>query len=127
LKQFREWVDAQWDEVDPFSGVAGGISVPSPILAIDDQKLLGGLAFTSSSIPGGEEAGIWVNALLVATEYRRIGIASELVKAAVVEAGRFKLKELFVYTDVPELYQKLSWCVVDGPGESTVLKRVVIN
>jgi len=127
LKQFREWVDAQWDEVDPFSGVAGGIFVPPPILAIDDQKLLGGLAFTSSSIPGGEEAGVWVNALLVATEYRRIGIASELIKAAVVEAGQFKLKELFVYTDVPELYQKLSWLVVDGPGESTVLKRIVIN
>lgn len=124
LKQLREWVEAEWDEVDPFEGAAEGFIVPPPLLAIDDQKLLGGLAFSSFPIPGSEEIGVWVNALLVTPEHRSIGISSQLVQAAEVEAECIKVKELFVYTDVPKLYLKLGWSIVDSSGESTVLKKV---
>lgn len=121
--QFREWVEAEWGEVDPFDGTLDGFLVPPPILAIDGEELVAGLAFTSHSLVGSEVIGVWVNVLLVKPEYRGKGIASQLVKAAEASAENLKIEELYAYTQLPHLYLKLGWSVVHSDGESTSLKK----
>lgn len=127
LEQFREWVEKEWGAVDSFSGTVEGFLVPAPILAIDEQELMGGLGFTSSTKPDSEDTGIWVNVLLVASKYRNKGIGSQLIQAAEAAASHIKVKELFVYTDVPAIYQKLDWSIVEEKNESTVLKKFAID
>lgn len=127
LKQLHEWFVLEWGQIDPFEDTKNGFIVPSPLLAVDGQKLLGGLAFTRYPVPGSEEIGLWVNGLFVAPEHRGIGIGSQLIQAAEVESAGIKAIELFVNTNVPELYQKLGWLNVDGNGECKVLKKVVAN
>ncbi|MDA1370932.1 MAG: GNAT family N-acetyltransferase [Proteobacteria bacterium] len=127
LKQFREWVEEEWGKVDSNDHNDEDLAIPSPLLAVTDSELLGGLGFTCFSIPGVNKTGLWVNTLLVAPEYRNIGIGEKLVLAAEAEAVRSMERELFVYTDVPGLYQKLGWIIVDDKNESKVLKRVVSN
>ena len=80
--------------------------------------------FAGSYIPNTDNIGLWINTVLVSPEHRGSGLGSQLVKAAEVEAIRIQVRELFVYSDAPELYRKLGWIIVDSQGESTVLKKV---
>jgi GNAT superfamily N-acetyltransferase len=125
LKEFRKWVDAEWGNVDPFEGVNGS-ALPPPILALEDETLVGGLSFTHSSIPGTEEIALWLNTLLVAPEYRRRGIGSQLVAAAESSAWHQGLDVLYVFTGVPRIYQKLGWQVYSRAGEHTVLRKRLV-
>ncbi len=127
LQQLREWFIAEWGEMDSFSGPDDGYSVPSPLLVVDGQELLGGLAFTSYPIPGSEELGLWINALIVAPEHRGSGLGSQLIQAAEVEAIHANEQELFVYADHQEFYQRLGWQNVDSSGERAVLSKAVSN
>ncbi len=121
LKRLREWIIAEWGDVDSSEGQSEKITVPPPLLAIDSSELLGGLMFSSFQKPDGEELGLWINALFVAPEHRRKGIASQLVRAAEEEAARTGERELFALTDVPKLYQKLGWQCVKNSSEGTVV------
>ena len=125
LKQLRDWFVLEWGEVDPFEGTGAGFELPPPLLALDEEKLLGGLSFTSSAIPGSKELGLWVNALLVAPDHRGLGVGSQLIKAAEIEADCVKAKKLFVYTNVPHLYERLGWLTVESSTEYEVLERTV--
>jgi len=128
LNQLREWFELEWGHVDPFDGNHSGFVVPAPLVAIDDRKqLVGGLAFSSFSRPGSDGIAIWVNALLVAPEHRGLGIASQLVQAAELEASRMNANELFVLTDVSNLYQKLGWRTVETSGRDVVLTKAPLS
>ena len=127
LKQLREWFVGEWGHVDPFEATEDNFVVPSPLLVIDGQKLLGGLDFSKYPKPGSEKIGLWINALFVAPEHRGVGIGSRLVQAAEAEAASLGAQELFVYTGVRELYQKLDWLDVDSGGEWKVLSRSLAN
>ena len=127
LGQLRKWIAAEWGQTDPLKAADDGFVVPSPLLVIDGEKLFGGLTFTNYPKPGIKETGLWINALFVAPAHRGVGIGSQLVEAAEVEAANIRAEELFVYTNVPGLYQKLGWLEVDSSGEHTVLKRTLGN
>ncbi len=123
LSQLREWMINEWRTVDPFDGVYDEPVVPPPVLVIDGDELIGGLAFTNAPVRGAEKIGLWINVLIVLPEYRGRGIGSKLVLEAEVEADDVNADELFVYTDVPNLYQKLGWSVIDDADTNTVLTK----
>jgi GNAT superfamily N-acetyltransferase len=126
--RLREWLIAEWGEVDPFKSQSDGrIIVPLPLLGIEGQELLGGLMFSGFRKPGGDELGLWINALFVAPEHRRKGIASQLVRAAEVEAFRAGERELFALTNIPKLYESLGWQSVESSKEGTVLRAVLAS
>ena len=41
LKQLRDWFVLEWGEVDPFEGTGTGFELPPPLLALDEERLLG--------------------------------------------------------------------------------------
>ena len=127
LSKLREWFVAEWGEIDPFEGAHKGFNVPAPILALDRETLIGGLAFTSFSVPGKEEIGLWVNTLFVDPNYRGKGIGKKLIQEAKAEASRTDAETLYVYTDIPKFYQKLEWETMDTTDKNTVLKISLIN
>jgi GNAT superfamily N-acetyltransferase len=115
LPQLQKWFEAEWKK--PFIFDEG---VPDPLIALSDDVLVGGLAFTTYPHPERDEIALWINALYVEHNNRGFGIASKLINAAEKVAVR---AELFVFTYVPELYQKLDWVIVKAENENVVLKK----
>ena len=127
LELLREWCLAEWSKVDSFDCSDKGIAVPAPLVAVLDQKLIGGLAFTSYPVPGNTNLGLWINAVIVAPEHRGKGVGSQLIIAAESEASSINATALFVYSSVLRLYQKHGWVELSSSGESSVLKKVLSN
>jgi N-acetylglutamate synthase-like GNAT family acetyltransferase len=67
------------------------------------------------------ERAIWINAVLVAPEYRRQGVGSGLIRAAEEAARRVGIPSLYALTEVPDLYSKLSWSVFNHEGADFVM------
>lgn len=127
-RRLREWLVAEWGEIDPFKSQSDGrITVPPPLLGIDGQELMGGLMFSGFRKPGGDALGLWINALFVAPEHRRKRIASQLIRAAEVEAFRAGEPELFALTNIPKLYENLGWQRVESSHQGIVLRAVLAN
>ncbi len=126
LVQLRTWLETEWGHIDPFEGNHVEVTVPKPVVAVDEQtSLLGGLVFGSFAKPGSVDIGIWINAVLISPAERKKGIASQLVQRAEVDAKRSAIRELFVLSDYPGLYQKNGWRIVglDSSREETVLTK----
>lgn len=129
IPRFREWVESEWGNVDSFENSAAGVQLPAPLLALEQQQLLGGLSFTCHAKPNAKTktktktTGIWINTLYVAPEYRNRGIAAELLEAAQVAATKLSIEELYVFTDLPNIYERRGWKVVRSVKESKVLNK----
>ena len=126
LSQLREWIIGEWGKADPFEGVYDEPVVPPPLLVVDGDQLLGGLAFTNAPVQSSDKIGLWINALFVLPEHRRRGIGSMLVAEAQTAASDANVDELFVFTDAPILYQKLDWSIIDDTGTNTVLRKCIV-
>jgi GNAT superfamily N-acetyltransferase len=128
VRRLREWLVAEWGEVDPFKSQSDGrLNVPPPLLGIEGQELLGGLMFSGFRKPGGDALGLWINAVFVAPEHRRKRIASKLIRAAEVEAFRTGERELFALTNIPKLYENLGWQRVENSNKGIVLRAVLAS
>jgi predicted N-acetyltransferase YhbS len=128
MPQLCAWLVAEWGEVNPFKSQNDGtITVPQPLLAIEGQELLGGLLFSGYRQPGGDSLGLWINALFVAPEHRRKRIASQLIRAAEVEAFRVGQRALFALTNIPRLYENLGWQRIESGSDGIVLGAVLVD
>ena len=68
----------------------------------------------------------WIDAVYVTPESRKNGLGSMLIRATEKTASRLGISELFALTDIPELYLKLGWTVVevqDGHPFGVVLSK----
>jgi len=118
--QLHQWFEQEWGNVDSPEPEPASLAHPPPLVAVDDDyRLLGGIAFTTYPEPQGNQPAVWINALLVAPEFRGRGIARELIYSAEIEAKRLGIAALYVHTDVPGLYQRLGWSLV-GHGKDNV-------
>jgi len=111
LKELREQFLKEWKEINPFEGIKHGFNIPSPLIVVSEKPLLGGLSFTWYPLSGTNKIKLWINGIRVLPEYRGQGIASRLIREAEREARRMNVKELYAFTHIPELYQKLGWKV----------------
>jgi len=123
LAQFNDWVRLEWGKPTRPAPVDRSLPLPASILAVENDTLLGGLGFTRFARPGSERLGVWIDTLYVAPAFRKRGIASDLVRAAEAEARALALDELFVYTALPALYERLDWQRVDVHEAATILRR----
>jgi len=125
IPQFQQWVADQWGNVQTPAVSPGESDFPTPIFALENDKLLGGLAFTRHIKPDDDSVGVWINALYVSPDHRKRGIAACLIQMAEVEAVKFGIDELYVYTDVPIIYQKQGWEICKTVDDHTVLRRAL--
>ena len=123
LEPLHKWFVDQWGEGDFYSTHRDGHAIlAAPLIALDDDRLVGGLAFTRFNSPDKDEAALWVNAVLVAPAQRGKGVASALVAAAAQAALQLGEAQLFAYTDVPQLYLKQKWSLVVKTKDQNVMK-----
>lgn len=80
--------------------------------------VIGGLAYSHYQEPHQVRDVVWVNAVYVDAQWRGQGIASELISRGVKQVSSAVQTQLYVYTNVMELYQGLGWSVVDIESEA---------
>ena len=125
--EFRERLEAQWGDVDPFEGAHPGLEIPGPVIATDDQDcFIGGLSFTTALRPGGDDVCVWINTVLVQPEYRGQGIASTLIQAGEQVAYDLGVSELFVLSEYPALYTKRNWVLLATHEDASILTKQLI-
>jgi hypothetical protein len=62
----------EWSQFPPIN--AADHAVPKPLVALTSASALaGGLAFIAGKSPLSDELAVWINAVLVAPEYRDVG------------------------------------------------------
>lgn len=123
LEPFRLWLNDEWEGFAPFSKPTSGLPIPAPLLAIEDDELLGGLAFSRYKNPKNDELALWINAILVDPAQRGKGIASALISVAEKSALDLDETQIFALTDVPKLYQNQGWSVFNIDGKNRVMTK----
>ncbi len=122
-REFKKWITDKWGVVEELATEDNDYGNPLPLLAFDDL-VVGGLSFATNKDDDGNDM-LWINSLFVVDTYRHLGIGTKLVLEAEKKAIAHGVKELFAYTEIPELYKKLSWVVLEVNGEnSVVMKRL---
>ncbi|EJG0884879.1 GNAT family N-acetyltransferase [Vibrio parahaemolyticus] len=97
--------------------------LPPVLVALRDNEVIGGLAYSWYQEPHGNTEVIWVNAIFVSPKWRGQGIASELINRGVNQVPETLQNNLYAYTNVAPLYKSLGWSVVDiecEPNHSVV-------
>jgi GNAT superfamily N-acetyltransferase len=113
-------LENEWPKFPPIT--PADHAVPEPLVALTSSNALaGGLAFVAAKSPLGDEPAIWINAVLVAPEYRRQRVGSRLIQAAQEVARRAGLPRLLALTELPELYSKLNWSILSNHGVDFVM------
>ncbi|ELS9256609.1 GNAT family N-acetyltransferase [Vibrio parahaemolyticus] len=91
--------------------------LPPVLVALRDNEVIGGLAYSWYQEPYGNTEVIWVNAVFVSPKWRGQGIASELINRGVNQVSETHHNNLYAYTNVAPLYKSLGWSVVDIESE----------
>ena len=107
MNQLQRWLTETWGRVDSLISPDG--SYPPPLIAQQGTELAGGLSFTTATLPDAIDTGIWVNTLYVAPTHRERGLGTLLIEHAAQAASAFGLQKLYVFTEIPALYQSIGW------------------
>jgi len=94
------------------------VQLPPVIVVLRDNAVIGGLAYSHFQEPHQVRDVVWINAVYVDAQWRGQGIASELISRGVKQVSSTVQTQLYVYTNVMELYQGLGWSVVDIDSEA---------
>ncbi|ENJ2790134.1 GNAT family N-acetyltransferase [Vibrio parahaemolyticus] len=91
--------------------------LPPVLVAVRNNEVIGGLAYSRYQEPYGNTEVIWLNAVFVSPEWRGQGIASELINRGVNQVSELNQNNIYAYTNVAQLYKSLGWSVVDIDSE----------
>jgi len=136
LATLAAWHHAQWGhlyshwtydvclaELDGHAARDEGM--PTTLLALDDEELLGSVSLVFEDAPELQEHGSpWLASLYVKPEARGRGVGAQLARAAVARAAAEGVEELFLFTpEHREFYARLGW----RPLGRTALKGTPVD
>jgi len=122
-----QWFDSEWDDVEPLASIKDGQVIPNSIIALRDGELVGGLVFTRFLSPITKEQAVWINAVFIKREDRKQCISSLLINHAETLVKEMGEPELLVFTQIPTLYSKLNWQVIETQDDHFVLKSSLVS
>lgn len=103
----------EWPDLQLCDAYAENVSLPPVVIAVVNDEVIGGLAYSWFKEPHHDDEVIWVNVVFVSADHRGKGIASQLINAGVSQMTSSLQGYLYAYTNVPALYQSLGWSEVD--------------
>lgn len=110
-KQVLLWLRTTWpDPHDEFSvTLKPSNERPGALIALSDNTPIGVLALKRYQTPCQSRQELWINALYVVPDYQRRRIGSKLVETGIKHCIPNFSNRLYVYTDIPLLYEKQGW------------------
>jgi GNAT superfamily N-acetyltransferase len=106
-----EWFVSQWgsSRESVRDALADDRGCPPTLVAIEAAEPIGFLSYTFHVLHPRGSNELWINALYVAPAYRRRGIGSRLVSEGTSAAACTNRESMYVYSEVPTLYESLGW------------------
>ena len=120
IPTLAKWQHDQWAYLNPGDSVEKRISwreseiksddIPQTFVAVSGSTLLGSAGLVPHDMETRMDLTPWLASVYVATEHRKQGIGSALVRHVVQEAGRRGYKTFYLFTpDQQALYAGLGW------------------
>lgn len=127
LTELYQWFESEWDDVEPLTTMKHGKVIPNAIVALIDGELVGGLVFTRFLSPISQVQAVWINSVFIKPENRKQGISSKLISYAEKQVKQMGEPELLVYTQIPKLYSKLDWKIIETQDDNFVLNSSLVQ
>ena len=121
---YSHWTHAVCQaELEQHAARADGL--PTTLLALEGQELLGSVSLVFEDAPELQEHGSpWLASLYVKPQARGRGIGAQLARAAVARAAQEGVDELFLFTpEHRDFYARLGW----RPLARTALKGTPVD
>ncbi|MCC4787808.1 GNAT family N-acetyltransferase [Vibrio splendidus] len=116
--ELERLLQSEWSDFKFKDTYKDCVQLPPVIVVLRDNVVIGGLAYSHFQEPHQVRDVVWINAVYVDAQCRGQGIASELINRGVEQVSSTVQTQLYVYTNVMELYQGLGWSVVDIDSEA---------
>ena len=118
--QLAEWHVAEWaplipgfnvpDMLGEFATHSGGEQIPTTLVALDDEDLLGSVSLLENDHDDIRAYSPWLASLYVRPQSRGRGLGVELVRRCEDIANRLGVARLYLYTSGQErFYRQLGW------------------
>ena len=129
------WFHEKWDvpESEYISSmnccIAGGGAVPQRYIALDGEKITGGVGVIENDFHERRDLAPNVCALYVEPEHRGHGLARALLEHVCRDMADLGVVTLYLITDHEELYERLGWDFVtmvnctDGSAPARLYRR----
>lgn len=101
---------------------------PQWYVMLDGEKIVGGLGVIENDFHDRKDLSPNVCAVYVEEEYRRKGIAGELLNNVCEDMKRRGVDTLYLVTDHTSFYERYGWeflCMVQGDGEEELTKMYI--
>lgn len=93
--------------------------LPITFVAVEGNKLLGTVGVWRGDLLSRQELYPWLSALVVNPNYRNKGIGKELQKHVLNYCKSKGYREVYLYTDLKNYYEKTDWIKFDKGYEYT--------
>lgn len=114
------WHWDEWGRHDPGGSLeawtesltrrAGRDVIPTTLVALVGDSPVGSSSLVKHDMSTRQDLSPWLAGVFVASEWRRRGVATALIGAALGLAGRLGVTDLYLYTDgATGLYARLGW------------------
>lgn len=87
--------------------------VPITFVMVEDGELLGTVGIWRGDLLSRQDLFPWLSALIVNPKYRNRGIGIELQNYVLQYCKEKELKEIYLYTDLENYYEKNEWIKFD--------------
>lgn len=101
---------------------------PQWYVMLDGEKIVGGLGVIENDFHDRKDLSPNVCAVYVEEEYRRKGIAGELLNNVCEDMKRRGVDTLYLVTDHTSFYERYGWeflCMVQGDGEEELTRMYI--
>ena len=116
LREWRDFYgDKSWEVVaETFYKRLNRNRIPLSLVAFEDDSPFGTISLLEESISTHKHLTPWLGGLYVCEEQRRHGIGKQLIEAAVGEARKLGIEQLFIgIRRAEDYYMKLGWKFVE--------------
>ena len=143
IPEVSRWLLDEWGDRSPLGtveGMGGDLrdrvqrdALPLALLAHENNAPVGTVSLKIREVEIRPRYEHWLGTLFVPESRRRMGIGSLLVGAAVDEARRLGINELYLYTrrlETQRLYQQLGWAEVEWleyRGRPAIIMKVLMD
>lgn len=121
LDEMAQWVYEQWGGASQ-GEVRGQLMQYNEelagLVAMVEGKAIGVLGFRLYQHSRRDEQVMWFNVLYIVEVWRGKGVGRMLHDEGLKQLREHGWGEVFVYSDLPKLYEGFGWAVVEGEDES---------
>lgn len=121
----EKWHIPQQAYIESMESVSDDAAIPQWYVVLHNNEIIGGIGVIKNDFHNRKDLAPNVCALFVEKNYRRQGIAGELLNFVCSDMKMFGIDTLYLITDHTSFYEKYGWeflCMVQGDGEADMTR-----